>query len=111
MSYENCDAAYADGVYNIPAGHPSYAPKLDDANGPGNGVACENPDSTEGLTNLAAQEDPLPSATTTTTASPTALPVTGTGDGGVIVGTGAALLLVGCTAVIAVRRRYQGAHR
>ncbi len=39
--FENCDAAAAAGVYNIPAGDPRYAPELDsDADG----IACENPD-------------------------------------------------------------------
>lgn len=39
--FENCDAAAAAGVYNIPAGDPRYTPELDsDADG----IACENPD-------------------------------------------------------------------
>ncbi|MET4060665.1 hypothetical protein ABIB35_002216 [Arthrobacter sp. UYP6] len=40
--YPNCDAAAADGVYNIPAGDPRYAPALDRDK---DGIACENPDS------------------------------------------------------------------
>ena len=37
--FENCDAAAAAGVYNIPVGDPRYTPELDsDADG----VACEN---------------------------------------------------------------------
>ncbi len=39
--FENCDAAAAAGVYNIPAGDPRYTPELDsDADG----IGCENPD-------------------------------------------------------------------
>ncbi|MFE7630584.1 excalibur calcium-binding domain-containing protein [Kocuria sp. NPDC057446] len=39
--FDNCDAAAAAGVYNIPAGDPRYTPALDsDADG----IACENPD-------------------------------------------------------------------
>ena len=39
--FENCDAAAAAGVYNIPVGDPRYTPELDsDADG----IGCENPD-------------------------------------------------------------------
>lgn len=38
-AYENCDAAAADGVYNIPVGAPGYGPHLDRD---GDGVGCEN---------------------------------------------------------------------
>ncbi len=40
-SYPNCDAAAADGVYNIPQGDPRYAPGLDRDK---DGIACENPE-------------------------------------------------------------------
>jgi hypothetical protein len=101
--YANCSEAYGAGQSNMKKGvHPGYRTGLDRDN---DGVACDNP-----------PEDfipkPLPSTTTTTTATadPT-LPVTGSGDGGALVGTGTALLLVGCAAVVAVRRKYAGKHR
>lgn len=37
--YANCEAAAADGRYNIPRGDPAYAPKLDRDN---DGIACES---------------------------------------------------------------------
>lgn len=39
--FENCDAAAAAGVYNIPAGDPRYTPELDSDS---DGIGCENPD-------------------------------------------------------------------
>lgn len=36
--YANCDAAHADGRYNIPRGDPSYNPALDRD---GDGIACD----------------------------------------------------------------------
>ncbi|MCC3266293.1 excalibur calcium-binding domain-containing protein [Arthrobacter gengyunqii] len=41
--YPNCDAAAADGLYNIPAGDPRYAPNLDRDN---DGLACDGPGGT-----------------------------------------------------------------
>lgn len=38
-AYENCEAAAAVGVYNIPVGAPGYGPHLDRNN---DGVGCEN---------------------------------------------------------------------
>ena len=38
-AYENCGAAAADGVYNIPVGAPGYGPHLDRD---GDGIGCEN---------------------------------------------------------------------
>ena len=38
--YQNCDAAAAEGVYNIPAGDPRYAPGLDRDK---DNVACDDP--------------------------------------------------------------------
>ena len=38
--YANCDAAAAEGVYNIKVGEPGYEPSLDRD---GDGVACEGP--------------------------------------------------------------------
>lgn len=38
--YPNCDAAAADGLYNIPLGDPRYAPTLDRDN---DGLACDGP--------------------------------------------------------------------
>lgn len=64
--YPNCDAAAADGVYNIPQGDPRYAPGLDRDK---DGIACENPESDPSPT-------PTPSPTTPTTppAPPTPTP-------------------------------------
>lgn len=39
--FENCDAAAAAGVYNIPVGDPRYTPELDSDS---DGIGCENPD-------------------------------------------------------------------
>lgn len=36
--YANCDAAHADGRYNIPRGDPAYNPALDRD---GDGIACD----------------------------------------------------------------------
>lgn len=44
--YPNCDAAAANGVYNIPSSDPGYAPGLDRDK---DGIACENPESTPTL--------------------------------------------------------------
>jgi hypothetical protein len=40
LPFENCSAAAAVGVYNIPRGTPGYAPKLDRNN---NGFGCDDP--------------------------------------------------------------------
>ncbi|MEB7503952.1 excalibur calcium-binding domain-containing protein [Arthrobacter koreensis] len=53
--YANCDAAAAEGVYNIAEGQPGYEPSLDRD---GDGIACEGP--------TPSPAPPSPSPTTTT---------------------------------------------
>lgn len=55
--YANCDAAAAEGVYNIKAGDPGYEASLDRD---GDGVACEGP--------TPSPTPPTPSPTATPTA-------------------------------------------
>lgn len=71
--YATCGEAEADGVYNIPAGDPRYAPNLDRD---GDGIACENPESTP-------SDPPSPEPTQPPTPTDTGMP---TPKGGVDAG-------------------------
>ena len=106
-TFENCDAAAAAGIYNIPSSDPRYLPELDSN---GNGIACENPD------HAFVPLPPMPTmgATPGPDSQVAQLPVGGA-DTGVPVtreasgGGNAALALAGAAAlaagVVTVRRR------
>ena len=55
--YPNCDAAAADGVYNIPQSDPRYAPGLDRDK---DGIACENPETDPSPTPTTPTNPPMP---------------------------------------------------
>lgn len=113
--YPNCDAAAADGLYNIPQGDPRYAPGLDRDN---DGLACDGPGATPSI--------PLPTPTVPpTTPDPTSTPqMTHTPKGGVDAGVavkdnspdtgafvlGGGLLLVAAGAGTYMVRRRNGNH-
>lgn len=56
--YATCGEAEADGVYNIPAGDPRYAPNLDRD---GDGIACDGPGGTPSKPVPTTEPTPSPS--------------------------------------------------
>ena len=114
--YPNCDAAAADGVYNIPQGDPRYAPGLDRDS---DGIACENPEVDPPSPSPTAPTVPptMPDATSTPQMTHTpkggvdagvAVKDNGPDTGAYVLGGG--LLLVAAGAGTYMVRRHNGNH-